>query len=71
MKKNNDEPIIKFENYIPNTTEFSYYGKLKTHCTLYNLIHNNNRYKLVNYIPKLKQTIINVIKEEIKKYPPK
>ena len=65
-EKNNDEPIIKFENYIPNTTEFSYYGKLKTHCTLYNLIHNNNRYKLVNYIRKLKQTIINVIKEEIK-----
>ena len=70
-EKNNDEPIIKFENYIPNATEFSYYGKLKTHSTLYNLINNNNKHKLVNHIPKLKQTIINVIKEEIKKYSPK
>ena len=70
-EKNNDEPIIKFIHYNPNTTEFSYYGKLKTHSTFYNLISNNNRHKLVNHIPKLKQTIIDVIKEEMKKYSPK
>ena len=38
---------------------------------LYNLISNNNSHKLVNHIPNLKQTIINVIKEEMKKYSPK
>ena len=70
-KTNNDEPIIKFIKYHPNTTEFSYYGKLKTHSSFYKLISNNNRHKLVNHIPKLKQTIINVIKEEMKKYFPK
>ena len=70
-EKNNGEPIIKFIEYFPNTTEFSYYGKLKTRSTFYKLISNNNRHKLVNHIPKLKQTIINVIKEEMKKYSPK
>ena len=70
-EKSTDEPIIKFKNYYPNTVEHSYYGKLKTHSTLYNIISNNNSRKLVNHIPKLKQTIINVIKEEMKKYSPK
>ena len=70
-EKTHDEPTIKFYKYCPDTIESSYYGRLKTHTIIYELISNNNSHKLVNYIPNLKQTIIDVIKKEMDKHNPK